>query len=179
MLFSHTEPVTSIRTILTPTSSKKIGRHKGSSYEFHAVAQKRCNSLTNYSRVLTTSFFSPEVKINKRFRRHFPIRRLLKEQLLHQSNTFFCPVRHSYFQGCTSCVANRGQDLYGLLEHNSEGAGCSITAKSSVVLAQRLVLLIINYLGKSRNIVASWHEKGSDCMHVRRLQANTCLPHPA
>lgn len=100
------------------------------------------------------SFFSPKVKINSRFRWHFPIRRLIKEKVLHQSKTFFCPVRHSYFQGRTSCVANRGQDLYGLLKHNSEGTGCSITAKSSVVLSQRLILLIINDLGKSMNIVA-------------------------
>lgn len=46
--FAHIEPVTSLGLISTLISRQKVGRHKGSGYEFCAVAQKRGSNSTSY-----------------------------------------------------------------------------------------------------------------------------------
>jgi hypothetical protein len=58
-----------------------------------------------------------------------------------------CSAPPPHLQRGTGGVVHIGQDLHGLLEHNTEGAGRTVAAETCVVLAKDCVAVRVDDLG--------------------------------
>lgn len=67
-----------------------------------------------------------------------------------------------YLECGAGCVVDIGKDLHRLLEHDSEGVGCAITAEACVVLTQHCVTVCVNDLGRERETL----QKQSPWSHI-------------